>query len=174
MWPGLTNLQAALGIATYEYAEGFPYHYLAGTFDAEGLPEGLQHTNVELWLDFMTNAPPFFPNCFTRDELISACGPEYAPWADHLSEVDLPVLLVSAAGGFGHLYVATLDLMVNADTQMLSVQLLPPEEAALDFGHVDVFTADNAPQLVWQPILDWVVNYSAFADEEYQQVAIER
>ena len=64
--------------------------------------------------------------------------------------------------------------MVNSDISTLTIELYPPEDVALDFGHVDIFTADTAPQLVWQPVLEWVMNCSASADEEYPQVAAER
>ncbi len=153
---GFNNLQAALAVAVYPAVEGFPYHYLAGEFDIDGLPNGLQYTNIDLWVDFMIHAPPFFPNAFTRDEYISSCGAEDAPWSNQLDEVNLPVFYVSAAGGFGLVYSHTLDLMTNADISTLTVELHPSEEIDLDFAHVDLFTASNAPQLVWQPILDWI------------------
>jgi len=150
---GMTNLQAALAIAVYPYIEGFPYHFLAGTFDADGLPDGLQYTNVDLWVDFLVNAPAYFPNAYSRDEFAPACGWESVPWVQNLDVVDLPILFVAAGGGFGQVY--TLDRMAAADMQMLTVSLHPPEEIALDFAHIDLFTADNAQSLVWQPILAW-------------------
>jgi pimeloyl-ACP methyl ester carboxylesterase len=167
--PGFTNLQAALAVAVYPYTEGFPYHFLAGAFDEDAIPTGLQYTNVDLWIDFLIQAPPFFANAFSRDELISACGAEYAPWTHQLGDIELPVLFVSAAGGFGLLYGPTLDAMVSADVTMLTVELHPAEEVELDFAHIDLFTADNAPQLVWQPIKQWVVSRNAFAIEAYPQ-----
>ncbi len=153
-----TNLQAALAVAVYPYVDGFPYHFLAGEFDSDGMPDGLQYTNVDLWVDFMIHAPPFFPNAFSRDELISGCGAEDAPWTNQLDEVNLPVLFVSAAGGFGLMYSYTLDLMTDAEISTLTVELHPSDEVDLEFAHIDLFTASNAPQLVWQPILEWIMS----------------
>jgi hypothetical protein len=168
---GFTNLQAALAVAVYPYVEGFPYHFLAGTFDADGLPTGLQYTNVDLWIDFMIQTPPFFANAFSRDEYFGACGAEYAPWTDQLAEVNLPVLYVSAGGGFGLVYDYTLEIMVRADISTLTVELHPVEEIELDFGHIDLFAADNAPQMVWQPIMQWIMSGSAMVNEDYPQMA---
>lgn len=164
--PGFTNLEAALAVAVYPYVEGFPYHFLAGEFDANGLPSGLQYTDVDLWVDFLVQAPPFFANAFSRDEYISSCGLEHAPWADHLGSVDLPVLFVAAAGGFGEVYGATLDLLSSADVSRLEAQLHPPSEIELDFAHIDLFTAENAPELVWRPILRWVKSLRGAASQD--------
>jgi len=129
----------------------------------------LQYTNVDLWVDFMIQAPPFFANAFSRDEYISSCGAEFAPWTDQLGDVALPVLYVSAAGGFGLVYANTLEGMVSADISTLTIQLHPDEEVELEFAHIDLFTADNAPQLVWQPIQQWIMSNCAFANEAYPQ-----
>jgi hypothetical protein len=37
---------------------------------------------------------------------------------------------------------------------ILNVTLSPME--LLDFGHIDLWTANNTQDLVWEPILDWV------------------
>ncbi len=34
---------------------------------------------------------------------------------------------------------------------------MPDAQAALDFGHADIFTASNADDLVWAPLLDWLM-----------------
>ncbi len=170
--PDFSNLEAALAIAVYEYVEGFPYHFLAGDFTADGLPDGLQYTNVGLWIDFLIQAPPYFANVFSSEELAPGCGLDATPWLNQIGDVDLPVLYVSSAGGFGLVYEATLDLMTSADTAMLTISLHPPEEVALDFAHIDLFTADNAPQLVWQPILDWIGGGRAAADQGEEPSAL--
>jgi hypothetical protein len=159
--PGFTNLQAALALAVYPYYEGFPYHFLAGSFDSDGIPAGLQYANVDLWVDFLCNAPPWFPNGFSRDEYISQCGPGYAPWTDSFANIQVPVLAVSAIGGFGIPEYYTLQLLGSSDITLLEIGLHPPDEIALDFAHIDIFIADNAPELVWDPILQWIENHLA-------------
>lgn len=63
--PDVTNLQAALLLGTSTYLF-FPYppswHYWAGTFDADGMPTGLQYTTVPGMLDFLVTASPYEPN----------------------------------------------------------------------------------------------------------------
>lgn len=36
------------------------------------------------------------------------------------------------------------------------VSLLPPGDRIADFGHADLFQADDAETLVWEPILEWL------------------
>jgi hypothetical protein len=155
---GFTNLQAAIGVAAYPTYADFPYHFLAGEFDADGLSTGLQYTNVDLWVDFMVQAPPFFANAFSRDEYLSSCGSEFAPWTHQLGDVGIPVYYVSAAGGFGTIYALTLEELTSADVSTLTVELHPTDEVELDFAHIDLFTADNAQELVWQPIKQWIMS----------------
>ncbi len=156
--PGFTNLQAAMAIAVYPYFEGYPLHFLAGIFDEYGLPTGLQYTDLDLWIDFLCYTPAYFPNAFSRDELLSRCGA--TPWTDHLAEIEIPVYLVLAGGGIGEGEAYTLDFLGSTDITTLTVALYPPEEAALDFGHVDLFTAANAPELVWDQIAGWIQEHS--------------
>jgi hypothetical protein len=64
-------------------------------------------------------------------------------------------------------YEATLASMTSAEISQLTIALYPPDESELDFAHIDLFTAENAPMLVWQPILDWImVQRGANAVEE--------
>ena len=49
-----------------------------------------------------------------------------------------------------------LTFLPKADVTELIVQLYTDEERALDYGHVDLWTADNAQMLVWRPILNWI------------------
>jgi hypothetical protein len=39
--------------------------------------------------------------------------------------------------------------------------LLPESAALYDMGHIDLWIADNAPELVWRPILDWIVAHTS-------------
>jgi len=153
--PGLTNLQAAIAVGASPSAPGITYHLVAGSFES-GLPVGLQYTPVDVWVDFMNYAPPWEPNAFMRDVYRSACGQEDVPWDDRLHRIRVPVLFVKPAGGAGYLGEHTLDLIGSQDITRLEISLHPPEEVLLDFAHVDLFTATDAPVLVWQPILNWI------------------
>jgi hypothetical protein len=154
--PGFTNLQAALFLATIPAYAVHSYHYLAGTFDSDGLPTGLQYTQIGMWIDFMCSAPPYEAAAFMRDYSLASCPSHDVPWDDHLGQISVPILYVLAEGGAGPGFVYTLDQAGSSDKTILRIGLHPPEEALLDYGHIDLFIADNAPALVWQPILDWL------------------
>lgn len=156
--PGFTNLQAALALGVYPLFEPYPGHFFAGIFDSDFLPTGMQYTDLEDWLDFLTYAPPYEPVAFERDEYITSCpAAGEVPWDDHLDLVTNPVLYVSAGGGFGGSGLHTLSLLGSSDITKLQVSFHPESEVLLDYGHIDLFLASNAEAEVWQPILDWLV-----------------
>ncbi len=157
---GLTNLQAAIALAAYPLLPGYGAHFLSGTFDADGIPTGFVYTNVDYWIDFMASAPFYEPAAYERDEYgwtCSAMGD--APWDDEFARVRVPILYVQAGGGFAPYATETLDLLGSTDKTVLNVSLIPGDPAA-DFGHLDLFLANDAPTLAWQPILDWIVEHT--------------
>ncbi|HEU4598022.1 MAG TPA: hypothetical protein VFS10_23040, partial [Pyrinomonadaceae bacterium] len=147
---GLTNAQAALlvGSATHVLFGPFPpvpaYHFNAGEFDASGLPAGLQFTREPYLYDFFKAASPF--QSFTEQVESEAllCGGEQSPdlpYDDRLGEINVPVLYVGAAGGFGEFGLDTLALLGSTDVSSHVVRLHPAEARAVDFGHADIFMA---------------------------------
>ena len=66
---------------------------------------------------------------------------------------------VGAEGGFGGFGTDTLSRLGSADVSSHVVQLQPTEARAIDFGHADLFLADNAREMVWSPIYNWVVSH---------------
>jgi len=156
---GFTNLQAALAVGVYPgyEIEGLDYHFLAGTFDDAFVPTGLQYTNVDNWIDFMVYAPPYEANAFILDYSIATCSPEDSPYYQDLDEVTVPLLWIEPAGGAGPYGRATLDAVGSTDITELLISFYPPEDALLDFAHIDIFIADNAPELVWDPTVDWIL-----------------
>lgn len=152
---GLTNLQAALAWGVYP-EEGATDHLVAGLFDDDGLPAGLQYTAVPGYVDFLRFASPYDPTRFVYEVFEVACGEIDTPFDDHLAAIEVPVLGIGAAGGAGAAGFHTLSLLGSDDVSTVLVQLHGAEEPELDFGHVDLFTASNARELVWQPILTWL------------------
>lgn len=155
--PGFTNLQAALGLGTWDFYPDFTYHFLAGEFDADGVPSGLQYTDIDMWIDFMVSGPPYEPYRFMIDYELCVIAPESVPWDDYLSAVTLPVLYLTAEGGAGTYAEYTLSLLGSSDIEVLRFGFHPPEEDWLEFGHVDMFIANDAPTLIFEPIRDWVL-----------------
>lgn len=159
---GLTNLQAALlvGEATFQFANPVPfYHFVGGTFDAQGLPTGLTYTDLPAWLDFISGASPYQPNREVADSEAAICDdPAVASvrFDDHLGEITVPVLYVGAGGGFGQYGVYTTTLLGSRDVTSRVVSLTPPADRLFDIGHADIFQARDANTLFWQPILGWI------------------
>lgn len=164
--PGFTNKQAALFALTATYATYQPlqpitpyYHYLAGTFDENGLPEGLQFVAQ---LDKIIGIAFASPSFQSLGEIIDGeainSGVLETPYDDHLADITLPVLYVGAAGGMGEHGVYTTTLLGSNDVTVQIVNLAPAEAEALDFGHADLIWANNAEDLVWEPIYNWLNN----------------
>lgn len=159
-FPGFTNLQAGIALGAYQAYPTLNYHFVAGIFDADGIPTGLQYTNVDMWVDFMVTGPPYEPYAFLRDYEKVVCAPESSPYAARLGNIKAPVLYVKAAGGTGYMGEYTLSQLGSKDVTTMEVKLHPDSEVLLDFGHVDLFIADNAPVLAWSGMRSWVESHS--------------
>jgi hypothetical protein len=158
--PGHTNWQAAIwfGIAQI-FSPDVPTHYLAGIWE-DGMPAGLQYLGVEEWFDFQQFAPPYEAVRFMADYSLITSSDE-TPFDDHLADITVPILNITCAGGIGPGELQyTTDLLGSTDVQEIYVQLHPDEDATLDFGHIDIFIAYNAPDLVWAPMLEWIEDHS--------------
>ena len=162
--PGFTNKDVALvlGAATHMFSPMTPwYHFHAGEFDeVTGMPIGFQFITYDQWVHFMAGAPPYESAVFIWDYCRTICECEDVPYDDYLSEVTIPVLYLGAAGGVGDAGIYATSLLGSTDITINIVQLLPLEDRMFDFGHIDLWTADNAPELVWVPMLEWVEAHS--------------
>lgn len=162
--PPYTNLQASLtyGAATFELGVLYSpsYHFVAGIFpdnDTSNIPTGLRYTDVARWNAFLAAARPFESSTLLRDTDAITCGPgPTGAFDDHLADVTVPVLYVGAGGGFGRAGLYSLTLLGSKDITTHLVSFFPPDKGAFDFGHVDLFHARQAEQLVWRPIYDWL------------------
>jgi hypothetical protein len=163
-FPGLTNKQASLlvGAAVYELGTSgnIPYfHYVAGTFPGGNfwaLPTGLVYTDLSRWTSFESAPGGVEPSLLIAETEGITCGDSTTGLDTHLGAIHVPVLYVGAGGGVGPVGLYTLSLLGSKDvgTHMISFQ--PAAQAALDFGHVDLFLARNADHLVWEPIFNWL------------------
>ena len=130
---------------------------LAGEFDESGMPLRLQFTNYDYMLDYTFAIPNYTGLLELMQSDALWCGAEDLPYDDHLGLVTVPVFYVTAAGGEGGRYgLYNLGLLASPDKTSLIVQFYPDEAAALDFGHLDLLTADHAQELVWLPIRAWI------------------
>jgi hypothetical protein len=161
--PPLSNRQMALFAASVTWRLFAPhppavpdYHLLGGQLEASGPPTGLSYTPEARFFELLSQAHPYQAFAETVDSDAILCGTVDVPYDDHLPEIDVPVLYVGAAGGFGHHGVHATTLLASTDVSTLVVQRHPGSERALDYGHADLFLADDAEASVWRPLLDWL------------------
>lgn len=165
--PGFTNLQAAFFALSSTYATVTAplqpitpyYHYLAGTFDSNGVPTGLRYADYQYILRLGLASRPYqsLGEMIDGEAIIS--DQVEVPYDDHLQEITVPVLYVGAAGGMGSYGTYTLNLLGSSDKRSIMVRLEAPGAEALDFGHADLLWANNAPSLVWKPISQWILGH---------------
>lgn len=163
LFEGFTNKQAALLLLTSTYlvspAGSFStpwYHYNGGRFDGNGLPVDLAFTNLNFMYEYATGAAPYEPARMILETNDLVCKQIDSTRDDHLADISVPILYVYAAGGFGKTGLYTARLTASRDISSIGVQTLPDAMAALDFAHVDLFTATDANARVWQPIIHWI------------------
>lgn len=161
--PPLTNLQFSLvvGAATFQFGPTFTpfYHFVAGTFpnnDVTAMPTALRYTSLDRWEQFLASSSPYEPTTMELDTAAITCGDTPSPYDDHLADIRVPVFYVGAGGGFGSAGLYALSLLGSTDKTSMIVSFQPPDNAGLDFGHVDLFNASNAEQAVWNPIYHWL------------------
>jgi hypothetical protein len=133
------------------------YHFTAASgFDASGLPTGLAFTGPERLFDFQRRASPLQPHRQLLEIEQLACGEVDLPYDDQLGQVQVPVLYVGAGGGFGEEGLPSLSLLGSTDVSSLLVSAFPPELRILDYGHADLWLAEDAGARAWTPILAWL------------------
>ncbi|MFB3907641.1 MAG: hypothetical protein ACE15D_04475 [Candidatus Eisenbacteria bacterium] len=155
--PGLTNLQCALFFGGGQIWPPTWAHYHAPVMQ-EGLPVDLQFVTIDQWLDFLDNTASYEPILFELECNILLANMD-SPYVSHLSQVTVPVLDIGGAGGIAPYTAATVGYLGSTDITQLYVSVGAPEPA-LDYGHIDIFTGSNSPQLVWHPIAQWVIHHS--------------
>jgi pimeloyl-ACP methyl ester carboxylesterase len=159
-----TNLTASLtfGAAPYQYGNHFtPYfHYVGGTFpndDFSAIPNGLSYGNVGDWNDLALAPSPYESVLMRAESYAITCGDDPTlPFDKHLNDINVPVFYVGAGGGFGSYGLYTLSLLGSTDVSNHIVSFYPPDQQAFDFGHVDLFYAEDAQKLLWSNILQWL------------------
>jgi pimeloyl-ACP methyl ester carboxylesterase len=158
--PALTNRQAGLlvGETTFALLGGLEpapfYHFTGGVFDAFGVPAGLSYANEADLFSFEQAAAPFQPNRELADADAVTCGTTDVLFDDHLGDITVPVFYIGAGGGFGAYGIYTTTLLGSTDVTSLVVSKETPR--LFDYGHADLFLANDAQELVWEPLLEWL------------------
>ena len=160
-----TNLTCSLLLASAGFQIGpsfTPYYHLAAGFFpgnnyTTGIPDGLVYANAARFNALEVGLPPYEPQRLLADTYGVTCGDDpNLPFDKHLANVTVPIHYVGAGGAFGSYGLYTLSLLGSREITHHIISFYPPDQQALDFAHVDLFYADNAKDLVWSDMLDWL------------------
>lgn len=160
IFPGLTNYQTPLFFGANTYVISIPrapfWHFTSGVFDATGLPSGLLYADPDRWIRFLGNLSPFMPNRARYETAATICDEDELSIDDFLSQISVPILYVGAGGAFGDYGDFTSSLTASRDVTNYNVVLQPESLRAIDYGHADLFLADDAADRVWRVMRDWL------------------
>ena len=154
LWVASAGFQSGPSFTPY-------YHLAAGFFPGNnyetGIPDGLVYANAARFNALEVGLPPYEPQQLLADTYAITCGDDpNLPFDKHLADIRVPVHYVGAGGAFGSYGLYTLSLLGSRDITHHIISFYPPGQQALDFAHVDLFYADNAGDLVWSDILQWL------------------
>ena len=161
IFPGLTNFQAPLLFGASTFVLVTPraplWHFVAGEFDASGLPTGLLYSDADRWNRFLGTIAPHMPNKARFESAATICDEDDLTIDDYLTQISVPILYVGAAGAFGDYGDHTGNITASSDVTNYTVQRQPDDLRAIDYGHADLFLADDADALVWEVMRKWIV-----------------
>ncbi|MDI3288493.1 hypothetical protein [Polyangium sp. 15x6] len=158
-YDGYSNREVLLGFVTQTYLFYEPkpkYHLVAGAF-TDGAPTGVRYAPEALINDWLAHSPPHQSLVESADRSALWCGEAPLPLGDHLADIRVPLFYLGAAGGFGDHGLYTTAVVGSADVTTHVVRRLPVENEPEDFGHGDLLYAEDAPQLAWEPLAQWLL-----------------
>ncbi len=159
--PGMTNREAILFLVGV-FPDPNPlvpfFHQLAVELDDTGIPRELRFSDEPFMIDFLLSPAPFVSLGQRVDFEQIFCDQIPSVHSDNLDEISVPVLYVGAEGGFGSYGTFTQSLFASTDVTNLVVSLASSGERAFDFAHSELFIGREAEDLVWRPVLDWILS----------------
>jgi len=140
---------------TYLFFPATPvYHLNAPVLDEAGNVTGLRvssEADVARWL---AGSAPHQSMRESADTDAVLCGD--TSFDVPLSRIEIPLLSIAAAGGYGARANHSAAHVSSTDVQTTVIRQLPLEREAEDYGHADLLFAADAPALAWQPLLSWL------------------
>ena len=161
--PWLNNYQASLflGIAAPSNPPAPFWHFVGGELRGNPpIPGGLLYTKSSRWIQLLRGLPPYQPQLNGLDISACLCNEQEVTIDDHLGEIKVPILYLGVAGGFGQQGVFTSSLTASTDITDHIVSLRPQQLRAIDYGHADLFMGDNAAELAWEVLRQWLVDHA--------------
>lgn len=153
-----TNRQMMLRFAgqTYRLFAVNPFYHLAAPIlDASGEVTGLRESSETDIARWFAQAAPHQSMIEAADSDAVWCGDGSGPAVD-LSRIQAPLFYLGAGGGFGDHGLYTTTLVGSTDVTTRVIRRFGPEGAFEDFGHGDLLFADDAGELAWRPLAEWL------------------
>jgi pimeloyl-ACP methyl ester carboxylesterase len=157
-FPRRTNRESMLLLAgqTYRFFPASPlYHLNAPVLDG-GRAIGLRKSSEDVISRWFAGAPAHASLRESADTDAMTCGEGPLPVDAPLSRIEIPLLLLGAAGGYGDHALYSTTQVSSTDVTTLVIRQLPVDREAEDYGHADLLYADDAPAVAWQPLLAWL------------------
>ena len=163
--PGLTNFQAALFVGAIPGATPpAPFwHFIGGDLNEFNIPVGLLYTDPPRWFHLLTTLVPYMPQRTMYEFRACQCDEEDVSIDDYLDQISVPILYLGAGGGFGTFGDYTSSLTASTDITNYTVSLQAEENRIIDFGHADTFMANDAADLVWEVLRQWLVDHNSYS-----------
>jgi len=161
LFKGYDNRGAMLAFVaqTYLLYPATPlYHLASGVLDNDAAV-GLRESPEGLIADWLVNAPPYQAMAELVDGDALWCGDEPSPLIDHLADIDIPILYLGAAGGFGDHGLYSTTQVASTDVSTVVVRRFEAAREAEDFGHADLLFAADATALSFGPMADWILQH---------------
>jgi pimeloyl-ACP methyl ester carboxylesterase len=158
----LTNLGVAIFTGANSYFSGGSaapfWHFVGGNGAAPfDIATDLQFTTPERWARLYADLPPYMPQRLFADVTACQCNEDDVSIDDFIAQIQVPVFYYGAGGGSGTLGIYSNSLVGSSDVSSFVVTL--DAQRFRDFGHADLFTAQNASQVAWPPLLQWLENH---------------
>ncbi len=150
IFEGFTNIQA-FRFAFYGN-DILGFHLYGG--DLEGPFYSDEMRNLRAISGYST----FMPNLLWQEIDAVNCTSMDVSFDDYLHLITVPILYIGAGGGSGAeagYYTSSLTASSDITNHLVSLNSDP----LLDFGHVDIWVGDNADNLVWSNLRNWLKNH---------------
>jgi hypothetical protein len=133
-----------------------PWYHLAAPVLEDGLAAELRETPDATVAAWLAAAAPHqsFRESLDLMELLCADGPP--PLEAPLARIDVPLLLVGAAGGYGDEAVYTTSQVGSTEVTVEIARRFAPDGILEDFGHLDLLLGRDAPSLAWAPLAAFI------------------
>ena len=128
------------------------YYELLGTYGFFAGDQGkLLYTDPLRFFRMGVNLAPYWPRQIPYDTNACMCPSANVSYDDHLGEISVPILNISAGGGSNVFMTYTSSLTASKDIT---------DQMVTGYGHADLWMAYDADIHVWNNLRQWLLNHN--------------